>query len=198
MKKFFRIATLLCLYSFQTAFSFTISFEDANKIGEKIWKNECGGSKEGLTNWKKGENFASLGIGHFIWYSHDKKERFKETFPALLTFLTQQGVSLPPWLKDVNDCPWNSREEFYKDIESPKMKILRQFLFDTKALQAVFIANRLEQSFTAIVDKSLEREKTKIYSLFTRLSKDPNGLYALVDYVNFNPNSASHYVIFCL
>src|SRR5688500_9282686 len=59
----------------------TVSSQDANAIGEKIWRNECKGTIEGLTNWKKGENFASMGIGHFIWYPAEKKERFRETFP---------------------------------------------------------------------------------------------------------------------
>ena len=146
---------------------------------------------DGLTNWKRGENFASFGIGHFIWYSHDKRERFKETFPALLTFLQQKGVSLPAWLKEVKGCPWSSREEFYENIQSPKMNDLRQFLFDTKALQAIFMANRLEQSFTEILEKCSKNEKTKINSLFNRLVKDANGLYALIDYLNFKGEGTS-------
>src|SRR4051812_27541915 len=90
-------------------FAFSISKEDANRIGEKIWKNECRGTVEGLTNWKKGENFASVGIGHFIWYSVGKKERFEEMFPELLAFLESQGIVLPTWLKNVKGCPWNSQ-----------------------------------------------------------------------------------------
>jgi hypothetical protein len=36
-------------------------------IGKKIWQNECGGTVDGLTTWNVGEEFPSLGIGHFIW-----------------------------------------------------------------------------------------------------------------------------------
>lgn len=176
---------LLSLCYVGKAFSLSISPENANKIGEKIWKNECAGSVEGLTNWKKGETFASLGIGHFIWYSHDKKERFQETFPDLLVFLQKNGVTLPLWLKTTKECPWNSREEFYESIQSPEMKSLRQFLFDTRALQAIFIANRLETSFAQILDKCSGQEKSKITALFNRMIKDANGLYALIDYLNF-------------
>lgn len=69
MKKIWIHVLLLSLCYSGKVFSLSVSPENANKIGEKIWKNECAGSIEGLTNWKKGENFASLGIGHFIWYS---------------------------------------------------------------------------------------------------------------------------------
>src|SRR3990167_8251913 len=179
------ICILLFLLCSGKAFSLLVSPEIASEIGEKIWKNECAGSVEGLTNWKKGENFASLGIGHFIWYSHDKKERFQETFPDLLVFLQKRGVPLPAWLKVVKECPWNSREEFYENIQSSEMKSLRQFLFDTRSLQAIFIADGLENSFEQIVEKCSQQEKNKITALFTRLTKDANGLYALIDYLNF-------------
>jgi hypothetical protein len=182
---------LLFLCCVPGAFSFTVSPEHANKIGEKIWQNECAGSVDGLTSWNRGENFASFGIGHFIWYSHGKRERFKETFPALMTFLEKQGASLPHWLKEERECPWSSREEFYENIRCPKMKSLRQFLFDTKNLQALFMAGRLEQSFAHIVEKCCARERTKIRSVFHRLVKDANGLYALIDYLNFKGEGIS-------
>jgi len=46
---------------------------DSLAIGRKIWQNECAGTVEGLTSWNKGEDFASLGIGHFIWYPAERK-----------------------------------------------------------------------------------------------------------------------------
>jgi len=185
MQKIRIFVLLISLCYIGKAFSISVSPENANRIGEKIWKNECAGTIEGLTNWKKGENFASLGIGHFIWYSHDKKERFQETFPDLLVFLQKNGTPLPAWLKTTNECPWNSREEFYESIQSPEMKSLRQFLFDTRALQAIFIANRLETSFAQILDNCSQQEKSKITTLFNRMVKDARGLYALIDYLNF-------------
>lgn len=185
MKKIGINVLLLSLCYLGKGFSLSVSPETANEIGERIWKNECGGSIEGLTNWNKGENFASLGIGHFIWYSGDKKERFKETFPALLVFLQKNGTVLPAWLKMAKRCPWNCREEFYENIQSPAMKSLRQFLFDTKELQAIFIADQLETSFAQILNKCLQKEKNKINSLFNCLVEDANGLYALIDYLNF-------------
>lgn len=179
MKRFL----VLFLISFGTVFS--ISPEDTQKLAEKIWKNECGGSLEGLTHWGERENFPSLGIGHFIWYPAGKKDRFKETFPDLLLFLQKEGTVLPAWLKTAQGCPWNNREEFYSQIKTPHMQQLRQFLFDTKNLQALFIAARLEQALPQMIEKLSPPEKEKITTTFNRLAKDPQGLYALIDYVNF-------------
>lgn len=173
------------------AFSLSISAQDAEKIGEKIWKNECAGTVEGLTHWNKGENFASLGIGHFIWYSEGKKERFEETFPALLKFLQKEGVVIPSWLKESTACPWSSRDAFCADTNSVKMKSLRQLLLDTRSLQAVFMAGRLEGILPLLIEKCSLEERERISAVFSRLAKDPNGLYALLDYLNFKGSGIS-------
>lgn len=187
-----KLYTLLLLFCYlTTAFSLSVSPEVASKIGEKIWKNECACSIEGLTNWKKGENFASLGIGHFIWYSQGQQERFQETFPDMLSFLKSQGATLPAWLQTAAGCPWNSREDFYADIQSPKMRALRQFLFDTRELQALFIASRLSAALTQITERCSQQEKNKITTLLMRLSEKAEGLYALIDYVNFKGTGIS-------
>ena len=190
MRKYF-ISLMLFLLCLEKAFSLSISPQDASKIGERIWKNECAGTIEGLTNWKKGENFASLGIGHFIWYPAGKKEHFEETFPALLQFFLKEDVTLPNWLKADAGCPWNSRNSFYEDIHSSKMESLRQFLLDTRSLQAIFIANRLEAALPQILESCSQVEKAKISNLFHRLAKDADGLYALIDYLNFKGTGTS-------
>lgn len=170
------LLTLCCL---------AISTEEATQVGEKVWHNECAKSLEGLTSWKPGEDFASLGIGHFIWYPIGKYEGFQETFPELLEFLGKKGVVIPVWLQMTQGCPWHSREDFYKNIHSPEMKNLRQFLFETKDLQAVFMAERLEHALPLIIQKCHPDEIDKVESLFLRLAEDAKGLYALIDYLNF-------------
>ncbi len=45
-----------------------ISDTQALSAGKRLWRNECAGTVEGLTSWNTGEAFASLGIGHYIWY----------------------------------------------------------------------------------------------------------------------------------
>ena len=173
------------------AFALSFSPQVAEQIGVKIWKNECGGTLDGLTYWNKNENFPSLGIGHFIWYPAEKKDRFVEGFPPLLAFLKSEKVNIPAWLQSTNACPWSSRDEFYADINCPKMKELRQFLYDTRHLQAIFIANRLEKALPQMIEKLSPSEKEKITATFNRLANDPQGLYALIDYVNFKGEGTS-------
>ncbi len=169
----------------QEAQALSISKQAANQVAEKIWKNECAGSFEGLTTWNKGENFASLGIGHFIWYSTKSAEPFQETFPELVIFLQNEGAAVPSWLRNTPTCPWKSREEFYQNIQSPKMIELRQFLFETKNLQAIFIAKRLEKALPQMVATLPTEEKINVTVIFNRLLDDSRGLYALIDYLNF-------------
>lgn len=168
-----------------------ISSQEAKVIGEKIWKNECGGKKEGLTSWNKGENFASLGIGHFIWYPAGKKDRFQETFSDLLQVFQKEKVTLPEWLATAAGCPWSSREEFYQQIQSREMEDLRQLLFNTRDLQAIFMAQRLETLFPQIVASCPPEERERISSLFRRLTEEGKGWYALIDYLNFKGTGIS-------
>lgn len=167
------------------AYCLTISSKDIQAIGERIWENECGKKIEGLTHWNEGEDFGSFGIGHFIWYPEGKQERFQETFPELLKYLAAQGVALPKWLKDAKGCPWRSRAEFYENVKHPKMVKLRQILFDTRHLQAMFIAIRLETTVPEMIKSLPERERKKMNVVFSKLSSTPQGLYALIDYANF-------------
>lgn len=153
-------------------------------IGDKIWKNECGGKIEGLTHWNDGEDFGSFGIGHFIWYPCRNQERFHETFPEFIAFLDNSQVAVPAWIREAEGCPWKSRKEFYQNIDTPKMHELRQFLLETKEWQATFMVHRLKKALPNILFGLNDGEKMRIKEIFTRLSATPQGLYALVDYAN--------------
>jgi hypothetical protein len=94
--------TFATLFSFicvvlqlQTLGAITLSHTDALKIGKRIWQNECNGTIAGLTSWNEGENFASLGIGHFIWYPKGQRGPFEESFPKLINFISRRGAKLP-------------------------------------------------------------------------------------------------------
>src|SRR5207249_1771599 len=82
----------------------------------KIWQNECNGTISGLTSWNAGEDFASLGIGHFIWYPKGRRGPFEESFPKLVSFISKRGAKLPALLLGTGEkpCPWNSRTEFLR------------------------------------------------------------------------------------
>jgi hypothetical protein len=171
--------------------AWAITQETTQQIADKVWHNECGGTKEGLTHWNKGENFASLGIGHFIWYPQGKKERFEETFPLLLAYMQKEGVALPPLLKKSRGCPWETKEAFYQDFYSPSMIELRQFLFETRELQAAFIIKRAQSSLALVIAACPAKDKEKVKKNIALLSKSPKGLYALIDYLHFKGTGIS-------
>jgi len=102
----------------------------------------------GLTSWNEGENFASLGIGHFIWYPKDQRGPFEESFPKLASFISNRGVKLPTLLLRIDEtpCPWNSRAEFLHAQHTPEMNQLRRFLADTVDVQAEFLIARLQNA----------------------------------------------------
>ena len=175
---------IICL-SVQQLCSFSVSPQQTKVIAHKIWHNECNGSIQGLTTWNRGESCASLGIGHFIWYPKNRRGVFHETFPELLTFLQEKGVALPAWLAAETTCPWTSREEFYKEIQSKKMQELRTLLAATTNEQALFMANRFKKILPSLVKECSKADHAQITTVFNKLACTPQGLYALIDYHNF-------------
>lgn len=164
-----------------------ISPQEALEIGVKIWYNECAGTVSGLTTWNDGENFASLGIGHFIWYPYGKPHVYSESFPALLKFMQDRGVSIPLWLQGNWSpyCPWSSRREFLTAQNSAEMIELRHFLLHTIGYQTQFMIARMESALPKMLSSVPPEERPYVQKQFYRIAASPLGIYALVDYVNF-------------
>jgi len=165
--------------------SIQLSESQAEKIGRRIWQNESGATIAGLTAWNYGEEFASLGIGHFIWYPAGKQGPFEESFPPLARYLVSQGASVPEWLAEPGACPWSSRAQFLADQQGPRMKQLRALLAGTIGLQASFAGLRLERALPKMLEAAPTEDRENIRRNFYRVAAEPAGLYALVDYVNF-------------
>ena len=171
----------------------------AKKIGKKIWLNETGGKIDAITSWSANEEFASLGIGHFIWFPVGKWLPFEESFPALLEFMRKKNVHLPAWLDQtqIPANPWTSRAEFRKNSNSPQMKELRQFLLDTVAEQTQFMVARAQGAMEKILKTTPDgTEREHIVIQFTRVVRASENFYPLIDYINFkgegtNPNEAA-------
>jgi len=167
--------------------AFTVSSTEAQRIGHKIWRNECNGTVAGLTSWNEGENFASLGIGHFIWYAKGMRGPFDESFPKLVSFISRHGAKLPAFLLAPNElsCPWKTRAQFMNAQNSSEMKQMRRFLADTVDLQAQFMVERLQNSLPKMLAQAPAGERDQVARRFNDLGTSPAGAYALVDYVNF-------------
>ena len=162
-----------------------ISRSELNAIGEKIFKNEAAGKKENLVYWNEGENFPSLGIGHFIWYKQGEPGIFEESFPQLVEFLKSKNGKLPKIMAENKYSPWKDRQELInlKTKKNPDIEELTNFLYENKDLQIMFIFKRLESSLEKMLAVSNDRENVR--KQFYRVASSPNGLYPLIDYVNF-------------
>lgn len=163
--------------------------EQMEWLGDRVFANECNREFACLTTWNEGEDFPSLGIGHFIWYQSGQSERFEETFPSLLAFYRQQGYELPTWIAALEspDAPWQSREQFIADRDSPRMLELRKFLAATTEVQVMFIVNRLHESTTTLFSHVNQAQRNAVRESFYAIANEqvPFGMYALLDYVHF-------------
>lgn len=196
-----------------------LSQAHATWLGQRIFANECASRVDCLTSWNAGEDFPSLGIGHFIWYQESQSDIFEETFPDLLDHLRSRGVSLPRWLarssqqaKDDRletgnragevlqqnlglspNSPWLSRDAFYAEIDSPRMAQLRDLLIATQAEQAEFIVLRLEGSIDNVVAAAPGDSQAMLTARIEALAAayPLAGLYALIDYVHFKGTGVS-------
>jgi hypothetical protein len=172
----------------------SLSHADVQKIGKRIWQNECNGTISGLTAWNAGEDFASLGIGHFIWYPKGRRGPFEESFPKVVTFISKRGAKLPTLLLrgEEQPCPWNSRAEFLRAQHTAEMNQLRQFLAGTIDLQAEFLIARLEGALPKMLAEAAPADRANVQQQFERLARTSQGCYALVDYVNFKGEGVLH------
>jgi len=173
------------------SFEISLSKDEAQQVGQRIWQNEGAGKEQNLIVWNEGEDFPSLGIGHFIWYPAGFEGPFVESFPALLSHLRRE-VATPDWLKGVEDAPWSSREVFERDINSWRMVELRDLMKHTMPQQVAFIVQRLEAALPKMLATlQTEQQRAHVEQQFYRVAQSSNGIYALIDYVNFKGEGTS-------
>ena len=190
----FLVALACVVAGAQALPAISLTHSETLAIGKKIWQNECNGTVAGLTSWNEGENFASLGIGHFIWYPKGQRGPFEESFPKLVSFIAKRGAKLPELLLGAGErpCPWNSRTEFLNAQNSPEMKQLRRFLADTVDLQAEFLVSRLQTALPKMLTEAAPSDRANVQQQFDRLASTAQGCYALIDYVNFKGEGVLH------
>ncbi len=153
-------------------------------IGKKIWQNECAGSVAGLTTWNAGEEFPSIGIGHFIWYPAGFKGRFEESWPQFAAFARQRGADLPDVAFE-RHSPWKTKAEFLADFKGPRLLALRNWLAANVGLQTDFIIARSGAALPKILAAAPGSERARIEANYRKVATTPQGTYALIDYVNF-------------
>ena len=182
--RFFPIALF-----FATVSAHALSDKELDSIGRRVWVNECAGTRDGLTSWNAGENFASLGIGHFIWYPKGVNGPFEESFPKLVKFFAANGVAISPWME--GDCPWSSRAEFQSQFHSARANELRELLVKTLRLQSRFLALRMQDSLGKMLSAAPAGQRENVRAQFERMRATGAGTFALIDYVNFKGEGIS-------
>ncbi len=186
-KNFIIIYFLLGYFSLVFGQTIPLSPKEIKQIGDMVFEHECAGKDECLLEWNKGEEFLSLGIGHFIWYPEGKIGPFEESFPVFMKFLKENGKTIPKWLdvKPFPRCPWPTKKDFLKNQQSSKAQELYKFLIETKLQQSIFLVARLEAALPLILRSVANEDRAEIRKQFNRVASSPQGVYALVDYVNF-------------
>jgi len=157
---------------------------EKRKIGQKIWQNESGGKVSGLTAWNTGEEFPSLGIGHFIWYPRGYNGPFNESFPQLIRYAQSRGVQAPAVAQQA-DCPWVSRASFLGSFNSAEMTGLRNWLASTVELQTDFIIAQSRGVLGKMGASVSAADRARLEANYNKVASTSNGTYALIDYVNF-------------
>lgn len=165
-----------------------LSADQMDRVGRRIWQNECAGTVEGLTSWNTGEAFASLGIGHFIWYPRGGRGPFEESFPRLISYFTQRGIATPAWMS--GSCPWPDRAAFLADKSGPRQQELRRLLSSTVRQQTEFIQIRSRESLPKML-AAAGPTAGRVRHHYELLSATPEGTFALIDYVNFKGEGVS-------
>ncbi len=171
-----------------------ITKEQADYIAKKVWQNEGALQDKYLVHWNDGEDFASLGIGHFIWFPKGHTEKFREVFPLVLGFMEENNVTMPKWLSSKTPCPWNSKTElFLAKAKNDKQYLeLFDFLKQNMPYQAMYMSKRAFDALPLMLSTLKDEKKKEIIRhrynqiLYNRDgSINEHGLYILIDYVNF-------------
>ena len=163
-----------------------LSSEQLKSIGQKIYQNETGGNAQYLVAWNDGEAFASLGLGHFIWFPEGTVSPFTETFPGLIAYLMEQGVKVPLWLQNQRYCLWQTKQAFLNAQDSEKMKELRVLLESSFEHQVAFIYARMQRALPSMqAELNNPNDIALVSERFNQLASSELGMYALIDYVNF-------------
>lgn len=160
-----------------------------DRVGKRIWQNECASTVAGLTSWNSGEDFASLGIGHFIWYPQGRSGPFAESFPPLMAYLASRGIPAPAWTQAA--CPWPDKASFEADKNGERQKELRSLLSRTVRQQVEFIIARMEAALPKMLAQAPAKDRAWVQTAFTSLKTTPEGQFCLIDYVNFKGEGTS-------
>ena len=176
----FRFFWLLCIGICSLSAASAADNSALKEIGRRVWVNECAGSTQGLVSWNAGEKFPSLGIGHFIWFPAGCREPFDESFPQFIAYAARRGASIPAFFR--GPAPWATRAAFLAD-HSGRADQMRRWLAAHVELQTQYLAERSRAALPRMMRASQRPDTVRAW--YEALARTPQGLYCLIDYVNF-------------
>ena len=96
-------------------------------------------------------------------------------------------VKLPKWLDvlPVPGSPWPDREAWLKDRGSPRYQALYDLLRNTVDWQLHFIVKRFIKALPRVIAGANPMQQAMVKQAILELQQSTQGLYAMVDYVNF-------------
>jgi len=181
-----------------TSSSFHVTDPQALEIGQRIWQNQSGGTADGIVAWGASGNgeYAEIGINQSLWFSEKYLEdptttKFVEDWPVMARYLKKHGFDIPDW--SLEHCPWETKEQFLTSLNDQKVIELRDLLTTDEAVtaQTRCIIKRLKKALPKMLEGLSEEDAAKVTTSFTRIASTPNGMYALIDYVNFKGEGTS-------
>jgi hypothetical protein len=159
-----------------------------------VWFNESRGREDGVTAWNAGEDFPSLGIGHFIWFKPGGHPLFEESFPKLVAYIKANGVNPPGWLDKtpMPACPWRNKAHFEAEFRSQRMNQLREFLLVSVPQQTQYMLARTEAAIPKMLATLPDAAgRSHLLAQLGRVVRSSPDLYPLIDYVNFKGEGIS-------
>jgi hypothetical protein len=192
---YFRFLTITLLFFYITigqldvsyAMTIDISKADGLVIAQRVFKNECSVEKNCLLEWNAGEDFLSLGLEHFIWFPEESSGIFKDSFRSYLKYAQKEGRHLPVSLDKhpFPPCLWSSRKEFLNSKQTQEYQEIENFIRNTKDCQADYLIETTRRSLKKIINAVPEKQRARITKYLSVLTSQPQGLYAVIDYINF-------------
>ena len=179
------------------SYRFDLGYSQKNHIAKQIFKNETGGNRSKLIHWNSGEDFPSLGIGHFIWIPRSSNAGFGDSFKEVVQFYKKNDVELPHFLKGLApnyDCPWQNSNDFWIQRYDPKVLELETFLATTFDVQTSYLFSKLKESLPKILNGLSNEEKIFIDRNIKSIISTQASWYPIIDYLNFKGSGHGQYV----
>lgn len=178
---------VICASNLSYAMIFEISKADTQLMAQRVFKNECSVEKNCLLEWNAGEDFLSLGLEHFIWFPSSTTSIFKDSFRSYLLYARKKGEKLPATLdkSPLPGCPWVNRDQFLTAKESQQYKDVLEFMIKTKNCQADYLIETTQRSLKKIIHATPQIQRQQISTYIAQLTSNAQGLYAVIDYLNF-------------